>query len=137
MTGLTGGRCVMPPKPRSPAVGASPDRKPLRSMPALKVPPAPVSTRTLTSGPESNSSMAAATPRATSPLTAFLASGRLMVMTAMPPLTSVRTASDIGWGSLLRLEANAAVEANYLGVHVIVLDECPRQLGELGRRSHP
>jgi hypothetical protein len=35
-------------------------------------------------------------PRATAPLTAFRASGRLIVMTATPSLTSVRTGSDIG-----------------------------------------
>ena len=51
----------------------------------------------LTSLLASNSSSAAAMPRATAPLTAFLASGRLMVMTATPSLTSVRTASGIGW----------------------------------------
>ena len=41
----------------------------------------------------SNSSTAAAMPRATSPLTAFRASGRLIVMTATPSETSVRIAS--------------------------------------------
>ena len=62
-------------------------------MPALKVPPAPVSTSTLMSLRASNSSTAAAMPRATSPLTAFRASGRLIVMTATPSDTSVRIAS--------------------------------------------
>ncbi len=51
MIGLAGGRSTMPPKPRSAATGASPARNALRSIPALKVPAAPVSTRTRTSAP--------------------------------------------------------------------------------------
>src|ERR1700677_2523406 len=47
--------------------------------------------------------MAAAMPRATAPLTAFLASGRLTVMTATPSLTSVSTGSDIRCSSFSRL----------------------------------
>src|SRR5262249_7143104 len=50
---------------------------------------------TLTSLRPSSSSVAAAIPRATSPLTAFLASGRLIVITAMPSATSVWTTSDM------------------------------------------
>ncbi len=51
-------------------------------MPAQNVPPAPVSTSTDTSARPSSSSTAAAMPRATAPLTAFRASGRLIVTTA-------------------------------------------------------
>src|SRR5215469_423946 len=93
ITGLAGGFSTIPPKPRPAAIGASPARKPLRSIPALKVPPAPVSTRTLTSARLSKSSIAAAMPRATSPLTAFRACGLSIVMTAMLSATSVRIAS--------------------------------------------
>ena len=98
--GVTGGRAVMPPKPRPPAVGFSPARKPLRSMPAQNVPPAPVSTSATTSGRGSSSSMAAATPLATASLTALRACGRSMVMTATPPSTStvtVRFGAHFGW----------------------------------------
>ena len=101
-------------------------------MPAQNVPPAPVSTRAATSLRASSSSNAPAMPFATAPLTAFLASGRLIVMTATPSSTSVSTASDILTTSL-GLEADAAVEPDGLGVHVVVLDERPHQVGELLR----
>src|SRR5215469_3194905 len=137
MTGLAGGRCTIPPNPRSSNAGESPDRKPFRSIPELNVPPAPVRIRTCTSFLASRSSTAPAIPRATSPLTAFLASGRLMVMTATPSLTSVRTAG-IGCDlSLLRLEPDAAVESDDLGVHVVVLNQRADQVRELSRRAHP
>src|SRR5919206_3121329 len=74
-------------------------------------------------------------PWATAPLTAFLASGRLIVMTATPPSTSVRTASDIVRTSL-GLEADAAVEADDFGVHVVVLDQGTDEVGELRRPAH-
>src|ERR1700733_543067 len=110
----------------------------------------------------SNASTAVAIPRATSPLTALRAAGRLMVMTATPSSTSVRTASSSamaaslpgprpfrfrpgrgplgpepasGW-NLLGLEPDAAVEADDVGVHVVVLDQRPDQERELGRRAH-
>src|SRR6516165_7339450 len=138
MTGLAGGRSAMPPKPRPGTAGESPARNPFRSMPALNVPPAPVRISTRTSLMPSSSSTAAAMPRATSPLTALRASGRLMVMTAIPPSTSVRTASSaITASGLLGLEPDAAVEADDLGVHVVVLDQRPDQVRELGRGAHP
>src|SRR5215469_1531556 len=147
MIGFAGGCWTKPPKPRSATIGESPDRKPLRSMPALNVPPAPVSTSTRTSGLASKSSTAAAMPRATSPLTAFLASGLLIVMTATPSPTSVRTASGIGAsllaviaisGSrrLLGLEPDAAVEADDLGVHIVVLDQRADKVRELSSCAH-
>src|SRR5215472_13034134 len=150
MTGLAGGRCTIPPKPRSSKAGESPDRKPFRSIPELNVPPAPVRIRTRTSFLASRSSTALAMPRATSPLTAFLASGRLMVMTATPSLTSVRTASGIDFPSspaaptlpassrsLFGLEPDATVEAEDLGVHVVILDQGAHEVPELGGRAHP
>src|SRR5580700_4601225 len=39
--------------------------------------------------------------------------------------------------SLLGLEPDAAVEADDLGVHVVVLDQRPDQLAELVRPPHP
>src|SRR5262249_29405551 len=95
------------------------------------------------------SSMAAATPRATASLTALRACGRLMVMTATPPSTSADTASGMfappgtarragtAASLSLRLEPDTAVEADDLGVHVVVLDQRPDQGGELRRRPHP
>src|ERR1700735_32300 len=135
MTGLTGGRSTIPPKPRPSASGESPARKPFRSIPAENVPPSPVSTSTRTSALASNCPTAAAMPRATSPLTALRACGRLIVMTAIPSSTSVRTASAIT--ASLRLESEAAVEADDLGVHVVILDQRPDQVSELGRGSRP
>src|SRR5487761_1249916 len=145
ITGLSGGRSVMPPNPRPPAVGLSPVRNPFRSMPAQNVPPAPVRMRTRTSLRVSRSSMAAAMPAETAPLTAFRASGRLIVMTATPSSTSMRTSSatpalQLLWSvraRLLRLEPDAAVEPHDLGVHVVVLDQRAHQVGELSRRAKP
>src|SRR4051812_40863715 len=74
-------------------------------------------------------------PRATAPLTAFLAFGRLIVITATPSSTSVRTSSDMVRTSL-GLEADTAVEADGLGVDVVVLDQRAHQVRELGRLSH-
>src|SRR6516164_1447804 len=157
MTGLAGGRWVMPPKPRPPAAEFSPAAKPLRSIPAQKVPPAPVMISEVTSLRVSNSSMCAAMLRATASLTALRASGRLIVMMPMPSATSAKTASATSlppWRSrerctrravsprrgrapgLLWLESDAAVEADDLGVHVVVLDQRPDELGELGRGAH-
>src|SRR5918992_393448 len=132
MMGLIGGFCVMPAKPRPPARGLSPVRNPLRSMPAQNVPPAPVMTSTETSLRSSSSSSAPAMPCATAPLTAFLALGRLIVMTATPPSTSTRTSSDM-LNASLRLETDAAVETDRFSVHVVVLDEHADEVGELGR----
>ena len=83
----------MPPKPRPPAAEFSPAAKPLRSIPALKVPPAPVMMSEVTSLRASKSSMCAAMLRAAASLTALRASGRLMVMMPMPSATSANTAS--------------------------------------------
>ncbi len=58
--------------------------KALRSIPAQKVPPAPVMIATLTSLRASTSSRASAMRAATAAFTAFFALGRLMVMTATP-----------------------------------------------------
>ncbi len=66
-----------------------------RSIPAQNVPPAPVMTIAVTSLRSSSSSREAAIPRATAPLIAFLALGRLMVMTATPSSTATRTSSDM------------------------------------------
>src|SRR5580658_2597952 len=52
-------------------------------------------------------------PRATAPFTALRASGRLMVMTAIPSLTSVRTGSDIGV-NVLNVMAGALCRKGYL-----------------------
>ena len=82
-------------------------------MPALNVPPAPVSTSTRTSLRASRSSTAAAIPRATAPLMAFRASGRLIVMTATPSVTSVRTGSAIA--SPRRVAGAAWVGWRYFG----------------------
>src|SRR5690348_11649376 len=73
-------------------------------------------------------------PWATAPLMAFLASGRLIVMTATPPSTSVRTASDIR--TSLGLEADTAVETDDFGVDVVVLDQGADEVGELRRAAH-
>src|SRR5450755_3432162 len=151
MTGLTGGRSVMPAKPRPGATGASPARKPFRSMPAQKLPPAPVSTSTRTSLRASKSSMAAAIPRATSPLTALRACGRLIVMTPIPSAASVSTASVIVTSLLIRvsaivasllvgslgLEPDTAVKTDHLSVQVVVLDQRADQVSEFGGRAHP
>src|SRR5260221_8201912 len=92
-------------------------------MPALNVPAAPVRTSTLMSLRPSNSSTAAAMPRATSPLTAFRASGRLIVMTATPSVTAVRIASDMpappDQGRLLGLGSPSILQSGLpmLGAH--------------------
>src|SRR6516164_6669381 len=95
MSGLRGGVMVMPPKPRPGIIGLSPRIQALRSIPAQNVPPAPVSTPTRRSPSASSSSAAAARARAAAPSSAFLASGRLMVMTWTWPRRSAVTGSDI------------------------------------------
>ena len=96
--GLAGGRSVMPPKPRPPAGGFSPARKPFRSMPAQNVPPAPVSISAATSGRGVelvDGRRDAAGDRLVDRVTGL---GRLIVMTAMPPSTSTDTAaSPLTW----------------------------------------
>src|SRR5690606_2711823 len=134
--GFFGGASVTPPNPRPSTVGKSPPRNAFRSMPAQNVPPAPVSTYTETSLRSSSSSRAAATPRAMAPLMAFLTFGRLSVMTAIPPSTSTRTSSDTATSGLLGLEADAAVQADDLGVDVVVLNQHPHQVGELRGTAH-
>ncbi len=84
MSGFFGPRSANPPNPRPSTTGTSPFMKALRSMPAQKVPPAPVMIPTETSERESMSSSASAIRAATAAFTAFLALGRLMVMTATP-----------------------------------------------------
>src|SRR6266571_3266182 len=168
MTGLAGARSVIPAKPRPSTTGKSPARKAFRSIPALKFPPAPVTISTRTSPRASSSSVARAMPRATSPLTAFLLSGRLIVMTAMPSSTVMRIASAIvtslrlapevalrsrgrpawpralapltwagTWQRSLGLEPDVAVEADDLGIDVVVLDQRPDQVAELLSGAHP
>src|SRR6516164_10513477 len=95
MSGLRGGVMVMPPKPRPGMNGLSPRIQALRSIPAQNVPPAPVSTPTRRSPSASSSSAAAARARAAAPSSAFLASGRLMVMTWTWPRRSTVTGSAI------------------------------------------
>src|SRR5690606_34460701 len=80
MSGLRGGLVANPPKPRSPTTGASPCRNPLRSIPALKPGPSPRRIPRRSCGSASSSSMAAASSRATWPLTALRASGRFTEM---------------------------------------------------------
>src|SRR6185437_214136 len=102
-----------------------------------------------------------AMPRATSPLTALRACGLSIVMTATLSATSVRMASAIAvppdprgaggcggewlrrtgaapelWPGLLGLEADTAVEPDHFGVHVVIVDQRPDELRELGRRAH-
>src|SRR5271165_1301012 len=96
MSGLRGGVMVMPPKPRPGIIGLSPRIQALRSIPAQNVPPAPVSTPTRRASSLSSSSAAAARARAAAPSSAFLASGRLMVMTWTWPRRSAVTGSAIG-----------------------------------------
>ncbi len=88
ISGFFGGRWAKPPNPRPSTIGTSPWRNALRSMPAQKVPPAPVMIPTVRSPRESRSSSAAAICSATARFTAFLARGRLMVMTATPSAAS-------------------------------------------------
>src|SRR4051812_49405928 len=94
MSGLRDARWTMPAKPRSPTHALSPATKALRSMPALKPFPAPVSTPTWSSCVSSSSSSAAATPSACALLNALRWSGRLSVMSRIPSRRSVRTASE-------------------------------------------
>jgi hypothetical protein len=64
----------------------------LRSMPAQKPRPAPVSTPAVSPSSPSSCSTARSRPWARSVLMAFIASGRLSVMRSTRPLASVRTA---------------------------------------------
>src|SRR6185312_6911037 len=110
------------------------------------------------------SSAWAASDRATAPLIALRASGRLMVRTATPSSTVLKTtsamATSLGRGRgrvtpeadaarrrparaapsvtlyLLGLEPDAAVEPDDLGVHIVVVDQGEGQLGELGAGAH-
>ena len=93
ISGLRGARCVMPAKPRSPTYGRSPATNALRSMPAQKPLPAPVSTPTcrLVVGVERVERGRDALARARW-LTELRASGRLSVMSRTPSRRSVRTA---------------------------------------------
>src|ERR1022692_1766803 len=50
---------------------------------------------------------------------------------AVPARTACAIATSLG------LEPDAAVEADHLGVHVVVLDQGPHQMAELGCGSHP
>src|SRR5262249_58111952 len=84
MTGLAGGRWVMPPKPRPPAREFSPARNPLRSIPAENVPPAPVRMSTAMSRRESDSSVAPPTPPGPAPVTRVRAPGRVVGVGAVP-----------------------------------------------------
>src|SRR4051794_38717320 len=95
ISGLRDARWTMPAKPRSPTHGRCPVTNALRSMPAEKPLPAPVSTPTCSSCVSSSSSSASATPCARSPLTALRASGRLSVMSRMLSRRSVRTAGAV------------------------------------------
>src|SRR4051794_17128145 len=95
ISGLRDARCTMPAKPRSPTHGRCPETNALRSMPAEKPLPAPVSTPTCSSWVSSSSSRASATPWARSPLTALRASGRLSVISRMLSRRSVRTAGAV------------------------------------------
>src|SRR3984957_17232690 len=90
---LRGGVMVMPPKPRPAIIGLSPRIQAFRSIPAQNVPPAPVSTPTRRPSSASSSSAAAARARAAAPSRAFLASGRLIVMTWTWPRRSTTTGS--------------------------------------------
>src|SRR5438093_9801295 len=67
-------------------------------------------------------SVASAIARATAALTAFLASGRLMVRVATPSATSKIT-SDMARSSSARRHADRPVEADRLAVHHRVLDD--------------
>src|SRR3954447_14361590 len=93
ISGLREARLTMPANPRAATHAFSPATKALRSMPALKPLPAPVSTPTWSSAVSSSSSSALATPSARARLTALRASGRLSVMIRTPSRRSVRTAS--------------------------------------------
>ena len=84
MSGLRTTAWVSPPNPRPGRIGVSPFANAFRSMPALNVPPAPVSTPTDSVGSASSSSRAAASWTATSRLTAFFCAGRLMVIVRTP-----------------------------------------------------
>ena len=80
---------------------SSPREKAFRSMPAQKPLPAPVSTPAVSPGSPFRSWMADQRPLDRSPLMAFMASGRLRVMTSTRSRRSVSTA---GWaGSLVSL----------------------------------
>ena len=75
MSGLRTTAWVSPPNPRPGRIGVSPFANAFRSMPALNVPPAPVSTPTDSVGSASSRSSAAASWTATSRLTAFFCAG--------------------------------------------------------------
>src|SRR5712691_873495 len=115
MIGLAGGRSVIPAKPRPGTVGMSPARNPFRSMPAQNVPPAPVRIRTRTSARPSRSSTVT---RTASAIATSLGSNL-----ARPPRASTRR-------GLFGLEPDAAVEADDLGIHVVVPDQRQDQPAE-------
>src|SRR5439155_12070160 len=93
ISGLHDARWAMPAKPRSPNQGDSPFTKAPRSMPALKKPPAPVSTPTERLSSASSSSSACATPSASAALTALRTSGRLSVISRTLSRRSASTGS--------------------------------------------
>src|SRR5437763_1583547 len=95
INGLREARWVKPAKPRSPNQADSPLTNAPRSIPALKKPPAPVSTPTESSSSSSSSSRAPATPAASAALTALRTSGRLSVINRTLPRRSVITASAL------------------------------------------
>ena len=68
---------------------SSPARNAFRSMPAQKLPPAPVRTATDRAGSSSSSCTASASPKLTARLIALRACGRLIVMTSVRPRRSV------------------------------------------------
>ena len=81
----------------------SPRANALRSIPAEKEPPAPVTMPTERPASPSSRSMASANPWLTAAFTAFLAWGRLMVMIRMRSRCSTRTASSLLASSLTRV----------------------------------
>jgi hypothetical protein len=83
----------MPPRPRPGTETFSPARNALRSMPALNVPPAPVTTPSVRSARSSSSVSAAAMPSDTARLIAFFARGRLIVISCTPSRCSTSTSS--------------------------------------------
>ena len=93
MMGFSRSRVAMPANPPRAVCRAAawPEAMALRSAPALKTGPSPVTMPTQTSASPSSLSMAASMPEATSPLTALRASGRLMRSTATRPCCSYST----------------------------------------------
>src|SRR6516165_4831383 len=100
ISGLRAARWAIPAKPRSPNHGDSPLTNAPRSMPALKNPPAPVTTPTSRFSSPSSSSSAPPTPAASAAFTEFRTSGRLSVITRALPRRSATTGSVETAGSL-------------------------------------